>query len=202
MLVKMVKGGYGHKENGYTVLKRATDEPFDVDETTAKRLCDELEVAIRVEEEVPQRVNNELIQRYKDLGGKGCPNSWKTETLKAKIQELEEQKSKEKAEEEAKKLAEEQAKQAEEARKLAEEEAKKLAEEQAKQAEEARKLAEEEAKKANTGDEGTAEGEGEDEDEDKTSKDDENSDEDEIVDGEIETDEDAPDFDGENGVVQ
>lgn len=160
MLVKMVKGGYGHKENGYTVLKRATDEPFDVDETTAKRLCDELEVAIRVEEEVPQRVNNELIQRYKDLGGKGCPNSWKTETLKAKIQELEEQKSKEKAEEEA--------------------------------------------KKANAGDEGTAEGEGEDEDEDedKTSKDDENSDEDEIVDGEIETDEDAPDFDGENGVVQ
>ena len=180
MLVKMVKGGYGHKENGYTVLKRATDEPFDVDETTAKRLCDELEVAIRVEEEVRQHVNNELIQRYKDLGGKGCPNSWKTETLKAKIQELEEQKSKEKAEEEAKKLAEE----------------------QAKQAEEARKLAEEEAKKANAGDEGTAEGEGEDEDEDKTSNDDENSDEDEIVDGEIETGEDAPDFDGENGVVQ
>lgn len=180
MLVKMVKGGYGHKENGYTVLKRATDEPFDVDETTAKRLCDELEVAIRVEEEVSQHVNNELIQRYKDLGGKGCPNSWKTETLKAKIQKLEEQKSKEKAEEEAKKLAEE----------------------QAKQAEEARKLAEEEAKKANAGDEGAAEGEGEDEDEDQTSKDDENSDEDEIVDGEIETDEDAPDFDGENGVVQ
>ena len=180
MLVKMVKGGYGHKENGYTVLKRATDEPFDVDEATAKRLCDELEVAIRVEEEVPQHVNDELIQRYKDLGGKGCPNSWKIGTLKAKIQELEEQKAKQKAVEEAKKLAEE----------------------QAKQAEEARKLAEEEAKKANAGDEGTAEGEGEDEDEDKTSKDDENSDEDERVDGEIETDEDAPDFDGENGVVQ
>ena len=52
MLVKMVKGGYGHKENGYTVLKRATDEPFDVDEATAKRLCDELDVIKTLEAKV------------------------------------------------------------------------------------------------------------------------------------------------------
>ena len=121
MLIQMIRGGYGLREGQFVTLKTKADEPFEVDNETAKRLCDTLEVAVRVGGKKTSKTqikdNTALIQQYKNLGGKGCPNSWKTETLKAKIQELEEQKSKKKAEEEAKKLAEEQAKQAEEARK-------------------------------------------------------------------------------------
>lgn len=103
MLIKMIKGGFGHKENGYVVLKTAKDEPFEVDETIAKRLCEELSVAEYVKEEDSNpNCNNgkddttgekeKLVARFKELGGKGPATTWKLETLKSKIEELENKK--------------------------------------------------------------------------------------------------------------
>lgn len=105
MLIKMIKGGFGHKENGYVVLKTTKDEPFEVDETIAKRLCEELGVAEYVKEEKADSNSNDnkgndettgekekLVARFKELGGKGPATTWKLETLKSKIEELENKK--------------------------------------------------------------------------------------------------------------
>ena len=156
MLIQMIRGGYGLREGKFVTLKTKADEPFEVDEETAKRLCDTLEVAVRVGGEKTSKTQTEdntaLIQRYKELGGKGCPNSWKADTLKAKIAELE-----------------------------------------------ALKKAEDESDEDDEDDE-DANGNDNDKD-DETSEVDEESDEDDIVDGEIETDEKAPDFSNESGVA-
>ena len=105
MLIKMIKGGFGYKENAYVVLKTAKDKPFEVDETIAKRLCEELGVAEYVKEEKADsnpNCNNgkddttgekeKLVARFKELGGKGPATTWKLETLKSKIEELENKK--------------------------------------------------------------------------------------------------------------
>lgn len=105
MLIKMIKGGFGYKENAYVVLKTAKDKPFEVDETIAKRLCEELGVAEYVKDEKADsnpNCNNgkdnttgekeKLVAHFKELGGKGPATTWKLETLKSKIEELENKK--------------------------------------------------------------------------------------------------------------
>lgn len=156
MLIQMIRGGYGLREGKFVTLKTKADEPFEVDEETAKRLCDTLEVAVRVGDKKTSKTqiedNTALIQRYKALGGKGCPNSWKADTLKAKIAELE-----------------------------------------------ALKTAKNDNDSANSEDEDVNDNDNEKADE--TSEGDEESDEDDVVDGEIETDENAPDFSNESGIA-
>lgn len=103
-MIKIIKGVYGFRKGSSVIPKTKNDEPFPLNPEDEQRLVD-IGVAEYVKEEKADsnpNCNNgkddttgekeKLIARFKELGGKGPATTWKLETLKSKIEELENKK--------------------------------------------------------------------------------------------------------------
>lgn len=103
-MIKIIKGVFGYN-NGLSVIpKTSQDPPFECDKAIEKRLVSlgvaeyvtkVVEATKAVETGEPAEIIDEptredLIATFKQLGLKGNPNTMKTETLKAKIDEASE----------------------------------------------------------------------------------------------------------------
>lgn len=103
-MIKIIKGVYGFRKGSSVIPKTKNDEPFPLNPEDEQRLVD-IGVAEYVKEEKADsnpNCNNgkddttgekeKLVARFKELGGKGPATTWKLETLKSKIEELENKK--------------------------------------------------------------------------------------------------------------
>lgn len=103
-MIKIIKGVYGFRKGSLVIPKTKNDEPFPLKPEDEQRLVD-IGVAEYVKEEKADsnpNCNNgkddttgekeKLVARFKELGGKGPATTWKLETLKSKIEELENKK--------------------------------------------------------------------------------------------------------------
>ena len=91
-MIKIINGVFGYNNGKSIVPKTSKDEPFSCNKATEKRLValgvaeyvDGAEVAEADEVEISRE---DLIAQFKAYGLKGNPNTMKTETLKAKVEE-------------------------------------------------------------------------------------------------------------------
>lgn len=90
-MIKIINGVFGYNNGKSIIPKTSKDEPFSCDKATEKRL-----VAIGVAEYVDgaeaevdevEVSREDLIAQFKAFGLKGNPNTMKTETLIAKVEE-------------------------------------------------------------------------------------------------------------------
>ena len=91
-MIKIINGVFGYNNGKSIVPKTSKDEPFSCDKATEKRLVAlgvaEYVTAEEVAEADEVEVSREdLIAQFKAFGLKGNPNTMKTETLKAKVEE-------------------------------------------------------------------------------------------------------------------
>lgn len=91
-MIKIINGVFGYNNGKSIVPKTSKDEPFSCDKATEKRLVAigvaEYVDGAEVEEVEEVEVSREdLIAQFKAFGLKGNPNTMKTETLIAKVEE-------------------------------------------------------------------------------------------------------------------
>lgn len=95
-MIKIIRGTFGYNNGKSIVPKTSNDEPFECDAKIEKRLV-AAGVAVYVgngksDETKPEAdeveiSRDDLIAQFKAFGLKGNPNTMKTETLKAKVEE-------------------------------------------------------------------------------------------------------------------
>ena len=91
-MIKIINGVFGYNNGKSIIPKTSKDEPFSCDKATEKRLV-ALGVAEYVDGAEAEEVDEaeisreDLIAQFKAFGLKGNPNTMKTETLKAKVEE-------------------------------------------------------------------------------------------------------------------
>lgn len=97
-MIKIINGVFGYNNGVSIVPKTSKDEPFECDAKVEKRLVaagvavyvgngisDQTEPETETEEVEVTR--EDLIAQFKAYGLKGNPNTMKTETLKAKVED-------------------------------------------------------------------------------------------------------------------
>lgn len=103
-MIKIIKGVFGYNNGKSVVPMTSKDGPFECDKAIEKRLVslgvaeyvtNVVEATEALDAAEPTEVINEptredLIATFKQLGLKGNPNTMRTETLKAKIDEASE----------------------------------------------------------------------------------------------------------------
>ena len=93
-MIKIINGVFGYNNGKSIIPKTSKDEPFSCDKATEKRLVAigvaEYVDGAEVEEAEVDEVEisrEDLIAQFKAFGLKGNPNTMKTETLIAKVEE-------------------------------------------------------------------------------------------------------------------
>lgn len=94
-MIKIINGVFGYNNGKSIIPKTSKDEPFECDKAVEKRLV-AAGVAVYVDgveadvaDEPKELDKDALIARYKELGLKGNPATWKAETILKKIEEAE-----------------------------------------------------------------------------------------------------------------
>lgn len=98
-MIKIIKGTFGYNDGKCIIPKTVKDEPFSCGKELEKRLVAEgvaeyvsqeevvVETKAEAEAEEVEISREDLIAQFKAFGLKGNPNTMKTETLKAKVEE-------------------------------------------------------------------------------------------------------------------